>query len=61
MLAAVGRKLSSADVMKVTDKLLDDRGRKKLAELIAGGDAPQLTGGALSRQGPNATPGFCPE
>ena len=50
MLAAFGRKLSSADVTKVTDKLLDDRGQKKLAELIAVGDAPQLNGAALSRQ-----------
>ncbi len=49
VLAALGRKLGAADVTKVTDKLLDDRGRKKLAELIAGGNAVQATGGALSR------------
>ena len=49
VLAALGRKVGAADATKVTDKLLDDRGRKKLAELIAGGDRPPVTGGALSR------------
>ncbi len=49
VLAALGRKLCAGDVTKVTDKVLDDRGRKKLAELIAGGDLPPATGGALSR------------
>ena len=49
VLAALGRKLGAADVTKVTDKVLDDRGRKKLAELIAGGDAAPAAGGALSR------------
>ena len=54
VLAAFGHKVGAAEVTKVTDKVLDDTRRKKLADLIAGGGA--ANGSATARCDRNTLP-----